>query len=147
KFIELAGEVNTLQPYYVVEKAGEVLNKVKKALNGSKILILGAAYKKDVDDMRESPSLKLIEIFTDKGATVSYSDPYVDKLSKTRKYNYHLESINLNAQSINGFDLVVLSTDHSKFDYKLIATNSKLILDTRNAFASRGLNTDKIFKA
>ncbi|MDP2363405.1 MAG: nucleotide sugar dehydrogenase, partial [Ignavibacteria bacterium] len=91
KFIELAGEINTFMPYYVIEKAGEVLNKFKKSLNGSKVLILGASYKKDIDDMRESPSLKLIEILREKGAKVDYNDPYVPKLPKTRKYKYDME--------------------------------------------------------
>ncbi|HSD62338.1 MAG TPA: nucleotide sugar dehydrogenase, partial [Ignavibacteriaceae bacterium] len=90
RFIELAGEVNTYMPYYVVEKSGEALNRVKKSLNGSKVLILGVAYKKDVDDMRESPSLRLIELFREKGCNVSYNDPYVSKLPRTRKYNFDM---------------------------------------------------------
>lgn len=147
KFIELAGEINTYQPYYVVEKSTEVLNNHKKALNGSKILILGAAYKKDIGDMRESPSLKLIEIFRDKEAKVDYSDPFVSKLPKTRKYQYDMESIELNASNLNEYDLVVLSTDHSIFDYNLIAEHCKIIIDTRNAFGSRGIKSSKIFKA
>ncbi|MHA2123293.1 MAG: nucleotide sugar dehydrogenase, partial [Promethearchaeota archaeon] len=95
KFIELAGEINTFQPYYVVERAMAVLNKFKKSVNGSKVLILGASYKKDIDDMRESPTLKLIEIFREKGAEVVYSDPYVPVLFKTRRYAYELKSVAL----------------------------------------------------
>jgi UDP-N-acetyl-D-glucosamine dehydrogenase len=147
KFIELAGEINTFQPLYVVEKSVEALNQYKKTLNGSKVLILGAAYKKDIDDMRESPSLKLIEIYRAKGARVDYYDPYVPKLPKTRKYHYDLESIYLTKGSLSKYDLVVLSTDHEVFDYEMIAKNSKLIIDTRNAFEKKNLVSKNIFKA
>ncbi|MBT8392595.1 MAG: nucleotide sugar dehydrogenase [Ignavibacteriaceae bacterium] len=147
KFIELAGEINTYQPYYVVEKSMEVLNKFKKALNGSKILILGAAYKKDIDDMRESPSLKLIEILREKGAEVEYHDPLVASLPRMRNYNYDMESVDLSKKKVADYDLVILSTDHSSFDYKLIAENAKIIVDTRNSFESRSINSDNIFKA
>jgi UDP-N-acetyl-D-glucosamine dehydrogenase len=147
KFIELAGEINTYQPYYVVERSIEVLNKFKKALNGCKVLILGAAYKKDIDDMRESPSLKLIEIFREKGAEVDYSDHFVPKLPKTRKYKYDMKSVTLDAKTISGYDLVILSTDHSDFDYKLLAKNAKIIVDSRNAFGSRSIKAKNIFKA
>ncbi len=143
KFIELAGEINTYQPYYVVEKAMEALNEGKKSLNGSKVLIMGAAYKKNVDDMRESPSLKLIEILREKGAEVDYNDPYIPVLPKTRKYNFKMNSVELTAENIAKYDLVLLSTDHD--DYKehlsLIHTNAKAILDTRNLFAGY-----KVFK-
>lgn len=146
KFIELAGEINTNMPYYVIEKAGEVLNKVKKSLNGSKVLILGASYKKDIDDMRESPSLKLIEILRDKGAKVDYNDPYVPKLPKTRKYNFDMKSVTIDKKTLSKYDLILLSTDHSDYDYKFIAENSKLILDTRNAFEKAGVKSRIIFK-
>jgi UDP-N-acetyl-D-glucosamine dehydrogenase len=147
RFIELAGEINTYQPYYVVEKTREALDCSLKALTGSKVLILGAAYKKDIDDMRESPSLKLIEIFRDKGALVDYSDPYVLKLPKTRKYNFGMESEALTKDSLALYDAVVLSTDHTAFDYKFIAQNSRLVIDTRNAFARHGINSGNIYKA
>jgi UDP-N-acetyl-D-glucosamine dehydrogenase len=147
KFIELAGEINTHQPYYVVHKSTEALNKYKKALNGSKVLILGAAYKKDIDDMRESPSLKLIEIYRESGALVDYYDPLVLTLPKTRKYKYDMKSVKLTKDKIKSYDLVVLSTDHSTFDYKFIAENSKVIVDSRNAFESRGIKRKNIFKA
>jgi UDP-N-acetyl-D-glucosamine dehydrogenase len=146
KFIELAGEINTYMPYYVVEKAGEVLNKFKKSLNGSKVLILGASYKKDIDDMRESPSLKLIEILREKGAKVDYNDPYVPKLPKTRKYNYDMKSVVINKNTLAKYDMVLLSTDHSNYDYKFIDANAKLILDTRNAFEKNGIKSKKVFK-
>ena len=146
KFIELAGEINTFMPYYVVEKAGEILNKFKKSLNGSKVLILGASYKKDIDDMRESPSLKLIEILREKGAKVDYNDPYVPKLPKTRKYQYDMESVELSKKNLTKYDLVLLSTDHSDYNYKFITASSKLILDTRNAFERAGVKSEKVFK-
>lgn len=146
KFIELAGEINTHMPYYVVEKAGEVLNKTKKSLNGSKVLILGASYKKDIDDMRESPSLKLIEILREKGAEVDYNDPYVPKLPKTRKYNYDMKSVEVNKKNLAKYDLIILSTDHSNYNYKFITENSELILDTRNAFEKNGIKSKKVFK-
>jgi UDP-N-acetyl-D-glucosamine dehydrogenase len=147
KFIELAGEINTFMPYYVVEKAGEVLNKYKKSLNGSKVLILGASYKKDIDDMRESPSLKLIEILREKGVTVDYNDPYVPKLPKTRKYQYDMESVELSKKNLAKYDLVLLSTDHTEYNYKFISANSKIVLDTRNAFEKAGVKSEKLYKA
>ena len=147
KFIELAGEINTFQPHYVVEKAMEVLNEYKLPLNGSRVLILGAAYKKDIDDMRESPSLKLIDLFTERGAIVDYSDPYIPSLPKTRKYNFEKVSVDLLPESIKNYNLVVLSTDHTDFDYKMIVHNAKAILDTRNAFEKNNLKSPTIFKA
>ena len=147
KFIELAGEINTYQPYYVVEKSLETLNGKGKTINGSRVLILGASYKKNIDDMRESPTLKLIEIFESKGAKVDYSDTYVPKLPPTRKYNYEKESVELTSENIKGYDLIVLSTDHDNFDYKMIAENAKLIVDTRNAFERHAIKKETIFKA
>lgn len=148
KFIELAGEINTYQPYYVIERLRDFLNeREKKSLSGSKVLILGAAYKKNIDDMRESPTLKLIEVLENKGADVKYSDPYVPKLPPTRKYNYEMESMELTEENIKSFDVVLLSTDHDNFDYKLIAGSAKLIVDTRNAFEKHGIKGEQIFKA
>lgn len=147
KFIELAGEINTFQPYYVVERSMEVMNRHKKALNGARVLILGAAYKKDIDDMRESPSLKLIEIFRERGADVDYNDPYVPKLPKTRKYNYQMESVDLTKENLKKYDLVLLSTDHTDYNYKLIAENAPIVVDTRNAFERNGIKAKNIFKA
>lgn len=147
RFIELAGEINTYMPYYVVEKAMESLNLNKKSLNGSKVLILGIAYKKDIDDMRESPSLRLIELFREKGAEVDYNDPYVSKLPKTRKYSFDMMSVDLTKDNISKYDMIVLSTDHTAYDYKLIQTNAKLILDTRNAFGRHGFANKNIVKA
>ncbi|HKJ80903.1 MAG TPA: nucleotide sugar dehydrogenase [Ignavibacteriaceae bacterium] len=149
RFIELAGEINTSMPYYVVEKAGEALNKTKRSLNGAKVLILGASYKKDIDDMRESPSLRLIELLREKGAKVDYNDPYVVKLPRTRKYDYHMKSVPLTAPNLKKYDLILLSTDHTyyKENSKLIIQNSKLVVDTRNLFGKAGVKSSKIFKA
>jgi len=146
KFIELAGEINTSMPYYVIEKSMEALNHYKKLLNGSKVLILGASYKKDIDDMRESPTLKLIDLYREKGAIVDYNDPYIPKLPKTRKYEYDLSSVDLTEENLSKYDLVVLSTNHTQYDFRFIYDNSKLIIDTRNAFSSINAN-GKLFKA
>lgn len=147
KFIELAGEINTFQPYYVAEKVVQALNNSKLSILNSKLLILGAAYKKNIDDMRESPTLKLIEIFLSKGAKVDYSDPYVPKLPPTRKYNYDMKSVELTKENLAKYDVVLLSTDHDNFDYKSIAESSKLIVDSRNAFQKRGIAAGNILKA
>lgn len=148
RFIELAGEVNTFQPYYVVERCLELLNKNKKTLNGARVLILGAAYKKDIDDMRESPSLKLISLFRKMGALVDYNDPYIPKLPPTRKYKYEMSSVELTPENLASYDLILLSTDHSGYDYEFIARHSNLIVDTRNAFEKAGVDVNgKVNKA
>lgn len=147
KFIELAGEINTYQPYYVVQKTIEVLNDHRITINDAKILMLGVSYKKNVDDTRESPSLKLIEIFEQKGAIVDYNDPYIPKLPPTRKYNFKKESVPISKANLSKYDLVLLSTDHDSFDYQLIANNSKLIIDTRNAFGRRKIFSERIIKS
>ncbi|MCF8261054.1 MAG: nucleotide sugar dehydrogenase [Melioribacteraceae bacterium] len=147
RFIELAGEINTHQPCYVVGNVMEALNDKGKALKGSKVLILGASYKKNIDDMRESPSLKLIELLVEKGAEVSYNDPYVTTLPATRKYQYQMESVELTKDNLNSFDVVLLSTDHDDYDHEFIHTNSQLVVDTRNAFGKKGLINGKIWKS
>jgi UDP-N-acetyl-D-glucosamine dehydrogenase len=149
RFIELAGEINTSMPYYVIEKGGAALNTVKKSLKGSKVLILGVSYKKDIDDMRESPSIRLIELFRAKGAAVDYNDPYVPKLPKMRRYNYDMKSIEFSAGKLKKYDLVVLSTDHTFYKEKasFIVKNAKLIVDTRNLFSRAGIKSSKVFKA
>jgi UDP-N-acetyl-D-glucosamine dehydrogenase len=148
KFIELAGEINTYQPYYVVSKTLEALDANKKTLNGARVLILGASYKKNIDDMRESPTLKLIEILREKGAMVDYSDTYIPKLPQTRKYQYEMESVPLTKENIAGYDVILLSTDHDNFDYQFIYDNANLIVDTRNAFAKfNNGNSRKVIKA
>jgi UDP-N-acetyl-D-glucosamine dehydrogenase len=133
RFIELAGEINTNMPYWVVRRVGDALNLKKKSLNGSKVLILGAAYKKDVDDVRESPTLKLIEILEDYGAKVDYNDPYIPKMPHVRKYQYEMKSVPLTPANLRRYDVVLISTDHSCYDYAMIAKHAKLVVDTRNA--------------
>ena len=147
KFIELAGEINTFQPYYVVNKLVEILNSNRKSIKDARILILGAAYKKNIDDLRESPTLKLVELLASKNASVDYSDPYLPKLPVTRKYNFNMESVELTKDNLKSYDAVVLSTDHDSFDYKLILENSNLIVDTRNKFSALNLKSPKIYKA
>lgn len=147
KFIELAGEINTYQPYYVVLRTMDILNDHGKSLKGARVLILGAAYKKNIDDMRESPSLKLIEIFHSKGAEVDYNDPYVPKLPATRKYNFDKHSVEIKKENLNLYDVVLLSTDHDDYDYDFIINNSKLVIDTRNAFRKHGVKSEKLFDA
>jgi UDP-N-acetyl-D-glucosamine dehydrogenase len=134
RFIELAGEVNTAMPYHVVEAIGEALNSRRKSLNGSRVLVMGVAYKKDVDDLRESPSLKIIELLTARGAEVDYNDPFFPQLFKMRHYDYsHKRSVQIDAKSLASFDCVVIATDHTSYDYAAIVESAKLVVDTRNA--------------
>lgn len=145
RFIELAGTINTYMPYYVVEKTIKALNDRNMSVKDSKILILGIAYKKDVGDTRESPSLKVIDLFLTIGAKVNYNDPYVPEMSKIRKYNFQMKSVPLSETNLWEYDCVVIATDHSSYDYEFIVKNSKLIVDTRNATGK--LRSDKIVKA
>ena len=133
RFIELAGEINTNMPHYVVTKTMEALNERKKSLKGSKVLVLGLAYKKDIDDLRESPSIELIELLREKGAKVDYNDPYIPRTHKQREHDLRMQSKKLSAKMLAGYDVVLISTDHSDYDYKWIVKNSKLVIDTRNA--------------
>jgi UDP-N-acetyl-D-glucosamine dehydrogenase len=134
RFIELAGEINSAMPNYVVHKVVEALNTAGKSINGRKILILGISYKKNVDDIRESPSLTIMDILINMDADVQYSDPFLPRIPKTRKYDFNLRSIELISKNIKLFDVVVLLTDHDDFDYKLIEKDAKLIVDTRGRF-------------
>lgn len=134
RFIELAGEVNSAMPSYVISRVTDALNTIGKSISMSKILILGLAYKKNVDDLRESPSLEIIDILLQKGAKVEYSDPFIIKTHKTRKNDFKMKSIELNKDTINSYDLVLLATDHDSFDYDLIEKESKIIIDTRGRF-------------
>jgi UDP-N-acetyl-D-glucosamine dehydrogenase len=134
RFIELAGEVNTAMPYHVVEAIASALNDRKKSIKGSKLLILGVAYKKDVDDLRESPTLKIMQLLQQRGAELDYNDPYFPKLHKMRHYNYeNMKSVPLSAQSMGAYDGLVIATDHSSYDYAAIVAAAKLVVDTRNA--------------
>jgi len=143
RFIELAGEINTDMPKYVVQKVGEALNSIGSSIKSSKILVLGLAYKKNVDDTRESPSLTIIDILINKGANVQFSDPFLSHSPKTRKFNFDLTSIELTERNIRSYDIVILLTDHDNFDYKLIQKHAKLIVDTRG----RLINNGNTFKA
>ncbi|MBT4178450.1 MAG: nucleotide sugar dehydrogenase, partial [Candidatus Marinimicrobia bacterium] len=143
RFIELAGEINTGMPNYVIQKVSESLNSIGKSIKNSRILILGLAYKKNVDDLRESPSLELIDILIDKGALVDYCDPYFKSIPNTRKYQIELKSKVLNADVLQSMDLVLLATDHDDFDYDLIEKESSLIIDTRGRFGKSA----KVIKA
>lgn len=134
RFIELAGEVNTSMPEYVVSKVADGLNTACKSINGAKILILGIAYKKNVDDMRESPSVVLMELLQNKGAIIDYSDPHVPQFPKIRRCYFDLASIELTAEKIATYDCIIIATDHDAFDYKLIEKHAGLIVDTRGRF-------------
>ena len=129
RFIELAGQVNTNMPQWVIEKAEVGLVEKGKEMSGSKVLILGMAYKKNVDDLRESPSFELIRLLLMKKAQVDYHDFYIPKLHKTRKFDFDLQSVNLD--TISTYDLVILATDHDKYDYEYLQTNAQIIVDTR----------------
>ncbi len=140
RFIELAGEINTNMPYHVLESVGKALNKQKKALNGAKVLVLGLAYKKDIDDLRESPSLTIIELLQKDGAQVSYNDPYFPTVGKGRKYDLQMKCAPL--ENLSQYDCVLIVTDHSDYDYGKIVRESQLVVDTRNA--TRGIKSPKI---
>jgi UDP-N-acetyl-D-glucosamine dehydrogenase len=134
RFIELAGEVNTAMPYHVVDAIAAALNNHKKSLKGSKVLTLGMAYKKDVDDLRESPTLKIMQLLQQRGAECDYNDPYFPKLHKMRHYDFaEKKSVPLNPQTLASYDAVVISTDHSSYDYAAVVDAAKLVIDTRNA--------------
>lgn len=147
RFIELAGEVNTDMPYYVVNKVMDALNEQRKSLKGSRILILGMAYKKDIDDLRESPTLKLMEILEHKGARVDYNDPYIPELYPMRHYDYEHLSVELTPENLGSYDAVVISTDHSAYEWDYIVKHAKMVVDTRNAAAKVKEGREKIYKA
>ncbi|MFY1020311.1 UDP-N-acetyl-D-glucosamine 6-dehydrogenase [Ectopseudomonas khazarica] len=134
RFIELSGEVNQAMPEYVVNKLMDGLNNKGKALKGSKVLVLGIAYKKNVDDMRESPSVEIMELLEAKGCMVAYSDPHVPVFPKMREHHFELSSVSLTAENLAGFDAVVLATDHDKFDYELISRHAQLVVDSRGKY-------------
>jgi UDP-N-acetyl-D-glucosamine dehydrogenase len=145
RFIELAGEINTAMPYNVVEALVTALNDHQKSVKGSKILLLGVAYKKDVDDLRESPSLKLLELLTARGANLDYNDPYFPSLFKMRHYDYsHMKSVDLSPERLASYDCLLIATDHTSYDYEAIVRNSKLVVDTRNATRHVKQNRERI---
>ncbi len=147
RFIELAGEINTSMPRYVVTKTTEALNEHSKSLKGSKVLVLGLAYKKDIDDLRESPSIELIELLRQKGAKVDYNDPYISKTHKQRKHDLKMTSKKLSAEMLASYDVVLISTNHSDYDYDWIVKNARLVVDTRNVIAKVRRGHRKIVKA
>jgi len=140
RFIELAGEINVNMPYHVVESVGRALNRYRKSTNGAKVLIVGVAYKKDIDDLRESPALTIIELLQNAGAEVSYNDPYFPTVDKGRKWNLGMKCAPLD--NLGQYDCVLIVTDHSDYDYERIVRESQLVVDTRNA--TRGITSDKI---
>lgn len=134
RFIELSGEVNSAMPDYVVSKLVDGLNTQRKALNGSRVLVLGVAYKKNVDDMRESPSAVIMKLIQERGGAVQYSDPHVPSFPPMRRHQYDLKSIALTAENIQAFDAVVVATNHDAFDYALIRDHAQLIVDARGMY-------------
>jgi UDP-N-acetyl-D-glucosamine dehydrogenase len=142
RFIELAGEVNIGMPYFVIEQTTAALNDHRKAMKGSKILVLGLSYKRDIDDLRESPSLTIIELLRQKGAEVFYNDPFFPHVGRGRHYDLDMDNTPLD--NIEKFDAVLIVTDHSTYDYKDIVNRSQLVIDTRNA--TKGIKSDKIVR-
>ena len=148
RFIELAGEINTDMPHYVVQKTMLALNEMGKALKGSRVLVLGLAYKPDVDDIRESPAIPLIEACATLGAAVDYSDPHVKAGHKMREHDLSAwRSVELTPENLAKYDAVIVATDHQAFDWDLIAKHAPLVIDTRNALASRMQGKPNYFKA
>ena len=142
RFIELAGEINSAMPYHVVAQVGRALNQRGKAVNGSKVLVLGVAYKKDIDDLRESPALTIIELLQKDGAEVSYNDPYFPFIGKRRKYELQMKCTPL--QDLGQYDCILVVTDHSDYDYQRIAQQASLVVDTRNVM--KGIHSANIVR-
>ena len=147
KFIELAGEINTSMPYYVLEKIMDALNGKGRGIKGARVLVLGVAYKKDVDDMRESPSLKLMGIISEKGAHVDYNDPHIPEIHKFRKYRLDKKSVPISEESLQSYDCTVIATDHSAYDPEFIVRHSQLVIDTRNLIKNTAAWNGKVKKA
>jgi UDP-N-acetyl-D-glucosamine dehydrogenase len=143
RFIELAGEVNTNMPSWVISKTVDALNERGKSIKGSKILVLGIAYKKDIDDVRESPAIAIMQLLQEKGAKVEYTDPHVPVFPKISDHQFDLISINPTAEKIEAYDLLILATDHTKFDYNLFQKHSKIIIDTRGVYLKPETNIVK----
>jgi UDP-N-acetyl-D-glucosamine dehydrogenase len=133
RFIELAGEVNTGMPHFVIDKVMHALNDHGKALKGAKVLVLGVAYKKNIDDPRETPAAEIIELLMDRGAQVSYHDPHIPTFPRMRKHTIPLTSVKLDAATLKAADCVLVVTDHDAVDYQAVAANAPLVVDTRNA--------------
>jgi UDP-N-acetyl-D-glucosamine dehydrogenase len=147
RFIELAGEINTAMPYHVVSAVGDALNDRQKSLKGSRILLLGVAYKKDVEDLRESPSLKLIQLLMEHGAALDYNDPYCPEIPRMRHYDYsHMRSVPLSPSAIASYDCVLIATDHGVYDYPAIVESAQMVIDTRNATKNVTKHREKIIR-
>jgi len=138
RFIELAGEVNSSMPHYVIDRTVDALNSKKKAMNGSRVLVLGMAYKKNVDDSRESPSAELLSLLHEKGARIDYSDPHIPEFPDKRDYDFDLASVELTPENIASYDCLILATDHDAFDYEMIREHAELIVDTRGIYKHDG---------
>ncbi|HEY3449303.1 MAG TPA: nucleotide sugar dehydrogenase [Myxococcales bacterium] len=147
RFIELAGEINTNMPRYVVERTIEALEKNQKSLNGARLLVLGVAYKKDIDDLRESPALRVMDLLTERGAHVAYHDPYIPSLPKMRHHDLRLVSQPLTADLLGAADAVLILTDHSEVDYERVVRQARLVVDTRNATKGIPGAAEKVTKA
>jgi UDP-N-acetyl-D-glucosamine dehydrogenase len=137
RFIELAGEINSAMPHWVIGKVVDALNERKRPLNGSRVLVLGIAYKKNVDDMRESPAVELMSLLAARGARVAYCDPHVPVFPRMRNYRFDLESVALDAERLMQYDAVLIATDHDVFDYEMIRRHAQLIIDTRGVYRER----------
>ncbi len=147
RFIELAGEVNVQMPLYVVQRTMEGLNRHKKSINGSRLLVLGAAYKKDVDDVRESPSMRVMTLLKERGAEVDYHDPCVPQVRAEHGFAWNMQSVPLTAEGIRSYDAVLILTDHSGVDYGWVVENAQLVVDTRNATKDVPRGRERILKA
>jgi len=147
RFIELAGEINTDMPEYVVQKTAQALNAQRKPLNGSKVLVLGLAYKKDIDDLRESPSIEIIELLKAQGAKVMYNDPFFKQTHKQREHDLRMKSTPLTPATLKSCDCVLIATDHSSYDYQWIVDHAPLVIDTRNATAACRRGRSKVVLA
>ena len=147
RFIELAGEVNHAMPAFVIEKLMDALNQRKRSLNGARVLVIGVAYKRDLDDTRESPALKILDLLSRKGAEVAYHDPYVPVLKRSRHYDFNLRSVPLTRGELQRTDAVLIVADHTGIDYELIVDASPLVIDTRNATRAVTRGREKIVHA
>jgi len=147
RFIELAGEVNTQMPHYVVQRTMEGLNRDRKTVNGARLLVLGVAYKKDVDDLRESPALRIITLLRERGARVDYHDPYVPEVHRLHGFPYEMRSVSLEPQRVELYDAVLILTDHGSIDYAELVAHAALVIDTRNATGKLKRFREKIIKA
>ena len=143
RFIELAGEINSGMPEYVTELVADGLNEHRKCINGSRVLVVGVAYKRDIDDCRESPSLDVMELLMAKGADVSYHDPFVDSV---RLHSGVLQSAGIAPEELAAYDAVIISTDHTDLDYQAMADHAQLLIDCRNATGRAGIDTPNIIR-